>query len=225
LQLALFRFVCTNPNGFLFAGDTAQTISAASGFRFEDVRSLFFHEYKPHLCSDTDVPPVLHLHQNYRTHASVLNLASTVIEALVELFPEMVDKLPQENALFFGPKPLFLGPTDLDELMIKLFGDSKSMPQEFGAQQAVIVRTEASRDCLLDLLPSALILTVQESKGLEFEDILIFNFFHDSEFSSWRILYKVFPDAKNAQEPIPDFDKRRFQLLCNELKSECIFEL
>ena len=34
-QLLLFKFVCRNPRGFVFAGDTAQTIAHGVSFRFE----------------------------------------------------------------------------------------------------------------------------------------------------------------------------------------------
>uniref|UniRef100_A0A453CVH1 UvrD-like helicase ATP-binding domain-containing protein n=1 Tax=Aegilops tauschii subsp. strangulata TaxID=200361 RepID=A0A453CVH1_AEGTS len=42
-QIALLKYVCRNfKEGFLFAGDTAQTIARGIDFRFEDIRSLFY---------------------------------------------------------------------------------------------------------------------------------------------------------------------------------------
>ena len=49
--------------------------------------------------------------------------------------------------------------------------------------QAIIVRTPQSRDDLLKTHPElrrATILTVPESKGLEMDDVLLFDFFRDS---------------------------------------------
>ena len=40
-QIALFSFLGVRPeDGFVFAGDTAQTIARGVGFRFEDIRSV-----------------------------------------------------------------------------------------------------------------------------------------------------------------------------------------
>ena len=49
---------------------------------------------------------------------------------------------------------------------------------EFGAEQVVLVRDEAARRQLLDhsLGQSVIVLTVVESKGLEFDDVLLWDF-------------------------------------------------
>ncbi|CAI5462122.1 unnamed protein product [Closterium sp. Yama58-4] len=42
-QIAIFRFLCANTSdGFVFAGDTAQTIARGVDFRFQDIRRLFY---------------------------------------------------------------------------------------------------------------------------------------------------------------------------------------
>nr|GEX68374.1 UvrD-like helicase, ATP-binding domain, P-loop containing nucleoside triphosphate hydrolase [Tanacetum cinerariifolium] len=42
-QISLFKYICQNVNeGFMFVGDTAQTIARGIDFRFQDVRSLFY---------------------------------------------------------------------------------------------------------------------------------------------------------------------------------------
>jgi len=42
-QIALLKYVCSNfKEGFVFAGDTAQTIARGIDFRFEDIRSFFY---------------------------------------------------------------------------------------------------------------------------------------------------------------------------------------
>lgn len=53
--------------------------------------------------------------------------------------------------------------------------------------QAVIVRTDAARDALPDVLRAGIVLTVVEAKGLEFDDVLLWNFFADSGAAEeWR---------------------------------------
>ena len=42
LALTVLRMLCRNPDGLFWAGDTAQTISAGSSFRFKDLKA-FLH--------------------------------------------------------------------------------------------------------------------------------------------------------------------------------------
>ena len=45
-QISLFKYICLNVDeGFIFAGDTAQTIARGFDFRFQDIRSLFYKEF------------------------------------------------------------------------------------------------------------------------------------------------------------------------------------
>ena len=218
LQICLFRLICNNLNGFLFAGDTAQTIAAGVGFRFEDIRSLFYTDFIPNMTSGHDalVPPVQTLTRNYRSHAGVINLATTIVDALIKFFPFTIDKLPPERAMISGQAPLFLKDTSEENLMLNLFGTKSERRQaEFGAEQAIIVRNSVTKKRLMAAINSALILTVEESKGLEFEDVLIYDFFQDSGFNTWRLIYHM---SEKDRGDLPAFDMAKHQLLCVELK-------
>lgn len=52
---------------------------------------------------------------------------------------------------------------------------------EFGCNQVILVRDQASKAKVPTLFSNALILTIYESKGLEFDDVFLFNFFADSD--------------------------------------------
>lgn len=54
---------------------------------------------------------------------------------------------------------------------------------EFGAHQAILVVNEKAKAELPEELGHGIVLTIFESKGLEFDDILIYNFFKDSHVS------------------------------------------
>lgn len=70
----------------------------------------------------------------------------------------------------------------ISDLAILLRGKSKSTSRiEFGAHQAVLVANDAARDNLPDALRHGIVLTIYEAKGLEFDDILLYNFFKDSQ--------------------------------------------
>jgi len=49
-ELRLLRRICADPQGFVFAGDTAQTILKAVDFRFETVRALLHRLPKQQPC-------------------------------------------------------------------------------------------------------------------------------------------------------------------------------
>lgn len=62
---------------------------------------------------------------------------------------------------------------------------------EFGAHQVVIVRSEEAKRNLPDEfgVDRDWVMTVQQSKGLEFDDVLLYNFFTDSAAKdAWRVV-------------------------------------
>ena len=68
------------------------------------------------------------------------------------------------------------------DLAVLLRGNKRKTSHiEFGAHQAILVVNEAARDAIPEELQLGLILTIYEAKGLEFDDILLFNFFRDSQ--------------------------------------------
>jgi hypothetical protein len=128
-----------------------------------------------------------------------------------------LDKLPKETSLINGKEPLFLQETSADSLILSLFGNREVGNAEMGADQSILVRTVQQQEALLNILPNALILTITEAKGLEFEDCLVYNFFSDSECSSWRVITGL-----SSDEGTRKFDAKRDHLLSTELKALCI---
>lgn len=81
--------------------------------------------------------------------------------------------------------------TNLDELVYILEGSKDDMNKQidFGAHQAIIVQTDEARQCLPSVLKSGIVLTVAEAKGLEFDDVLLYNFFSDSQVIYYTIFF------------------------------------
>ena len=69
------------------------------GFRFEEIRSLFYSEFLLHNEDEAgdDVPDLHHLTQNFRTHSGVCDIASSVVDLTVRFFPNSIDKLKKEE--------------------------------------------------------------------------------------------------------------------------------
>uniref|UniRef100_N1QYH3 Putative ATP-dependent helicase n=1 Tax=Aegilops tauschii TaxID=37682 RepID=N1QYH3_AEGTA len=182
-QIALLKYVCMNiKEGFLFAGDTAQTIARGIDFRFEDIRSLFYttflseteasnqglkHGEKPHL-SD-----MFQLSQNFRTHSGILRMAQSIMSLLYFFFPSSVDKLNPETGLVYGEAPVLLESDNDENAIMTIFGESKTKHgnlRGFGAEQVILVRDDAAKKQIIDLVgKQALVLTIVECKGLEFQ--------------------------------------------------------
>ena len=148
-------------------------------FRFKDLRALF-HDTK----FLPDVVPKLNILQiNYRSHTGILNLAKFVIDLIQTYHPDSIDTAPSDEAVFVGPKPKFIKPCDNDTLMNVLASNVRNPSDiRFGHHQAIIVRNSQTEQEIP--IKNALIFSVYESKGLEFDDVLLYNFFSDSEVSS-----------------------------------------
>ena len=187
-ELSLLIRCCRSPNELFFTGDTAQSIMRGISFRFNDLKSLFHHARKAAGITDDQnnfitVPKKLYqLTHNYRSHAGILRLASSVVDLLLTYFPDSFDRLQKDKGLFEGPRPVLLescSPTDL--AMILQGNQRQSSRIEFGAHQVVLVASNEARDALPDELSQGLVMTIYEAKGLEFDDVLIYNFFKDSQ--------------------------------------------
>lgn len=181
-QISLFRYICKNvEEGFVFSGDTAQTIARGIDFRFEDIRSLFYNEFvmksrdsdgsgrrEKGLISDT-----FSLSQNFRTHTGVLRLAQSVIDLICHFFPQSIDALAPESSLIYGESPVVLEPGSDENLIMSIFGHSGHSSRKwvgFGADQVILVRDDSAREEICNFIGhQALVLTVVECKGLEFQ--------------------------------------------------------
>ena len=86
--------------------------------------------------------------------------------------------------------------------------------------QAILVVNDAARDALPEELKFAIVLTIFESKGLEFDDILLYNFFKDSQVSSISSLSGGFKGSVTAYshctgaEPGQVQDREQWVLMC-----------
>lgn len=186
-ELAIFIHCCRDPNSMFFTGDTAQSIMRGIAFRFQDLRSCFhrIHSKVPYI----NVPKEpLKLTINYRSHSGILKLAGSVIDLISEFFKDSIDHLPDDEGMFPGPMPVFLDSCEEKDLSLLLSTNKRECSAiEFGAHQVILVQSKEAKDRLPDILKGAIVLTIFESKGLEFDDVLLYNFFTDSLVS-----YRVF---------------------------------
>ncbi|KAJ4972465.1 hypothetical protein NE237_005639 [Protea cynaroides] len=237
-QISLFKYICRNSSdGFVFAGDTAQTIARGIDFRFQDVRSLFFNEFllesgsgsneRTKKYSQHRVSEIFHLNQNFRTHAGVLNLAKSVIDLLYRFFPHSIDVLSPETSLIYGEAPVLLESGNNENSILTIFGNSGSTAGSmigFGAEQVILVRDDSAKKEVSDHIgKQALVLTILECKGLEFQDVLLYNFLGTSPLKNqWRVVYEFMEEQGMldalAPKSFPSFNMAKHNVLCSELK-------
>ena len=187
-ELSILVRICRNPNDLFLTGDTAQSIMRGISFRFSDLKTIFHHASeqasKSVKSAHVEVPKVDELTVNFRSHTGVLKLASSVIDLMKNFFPNSFDCLPGDEGMFHGPKPIVLDSCNVTDLAVVLRTNKReSSTIEFGAHQVIIVQSEEAKKTIPDVLKAGIVLTVFESKGLEFDDVLLYNFFEDSKVS------------------------------------------
>ena len=198
-ELAIFIHCCRDPNSMFFTGDTAQSIMRGIAFRFQDLRSSFhrIHSKIPQI----KVPQKPHnLTINFRSHSGILKLAGSIIDLISEFFKDSIDHLPDDEGMFPGPTPVLLESCKIDDLALLLSTNKREASAiEFGAHQVIIVQSKEAKESLPPILKGAIVLTIFEAKGLEFDDVLLYNFFTDSMVSLFS-LTDQHPPKHTSQE-------------------------
>ncbi|KAL4069229.1 hypothetical protein J3A83DRAFT_3504128 [Scleroderma citrinum] len=222
IDTLLLRILCGNPEGLFWAGDTAQTISAGCSFRFEDLKAFMYRtEEDPAVGIEKArmKPMTFQLTTNYRSHSGIVNCAQAVIDLIVRFWPHTIDILQPERSVIMGLEPICFSGEDASFSSEQFFAGLGENGVELGAQQCILVRDSVARDRVqVHVRDSALILTLQECKGLEFNDVFLVNFFEDSpvEYSEWRLILSACTDG--AAPLSFTRDEGRYALLCTELK-------
>ncbi|KAJ1305435.1 hypothetical protein OPQ81_000445 [Rhizoctonia solani] len=226
IDMKLLHNLSNNPHGIFVAGDTAQTISAGSSFRFEDLKAFLWRleeQDEAVRCGKRKAihPALFHLAINYRSHGGIVDCASSITQLISDLFPYSIDKLKKETGITDGPKPVFFSGWERGVVRFEQFlrGEAETKI-DFGASQVILVRNEAARNALRAQVGEiGLILTLYESKGLEFDDVLLYNFFEDSvpSESTWRVILQGLNETNIG--PAPRFDEIRHAVICSELKN------
>ncbi|TFK22052.1 hypothetical protein FA15DRAFT_758287 [Coprinopsis marcescibilis] len=219
----LLRSLCHNPLGLFWAGDTAQTIAVGNSFRFEDLKAFLYRleerrNSQENTATQSEPPLTFSLSTNYRSHGGIVSCAHAIIEVITHLWPNSLDLMAPEKGTVSGLRPFFFSVSNSDavQLVDFLMGGNIGEKLQFGAKQCIIVRDEKARSKLIDQVGDVgVIMTLYDSKGLEFDDVLLYQFFEDSlvDFNKWRVM-ENFIEGKTA----PKFDPIRHAGLCSELK-------
>ncbi|CAD8049358.1 unnamed protein product [Paramecium sonneborni] len=184
--------------GTLYSGDTAQNICKGVGFRF-----LTIQDYKKIIESKDDYnyyqskETLQILNQNFRSNFRILNLANSIVSLIEIYFPKTIDFLKKQSSNFEGFKPIIVnGSLDLlfylFEGIINLVNSQEiqKLPLELGQHSVIIVKNQESKKNVPKLFQHILVLSIEEIKGLEFENVILYNFFNDDYIGEleWKLL-------------------------------------
>ena len=135
-------------------------------------------------------PKEFELNVNYRSHNGILQIASSVVNLIRTFFPDSIDHLQPERSEVGGPRPIFFKGFRAETFLFDVFSVDKKMADsiEFGAEQVIIVRDDEAKKRVGNV---GIVMTVFEAKGMEFNDVLLYNFFTDSP-ARQKVRYRVF---------------------------------
>ncbi|CAG8476933.1 5442_t:CDS:10 [Acaulospora colombiana] len=160
-------------------------------------------------------PKRFELNTNYRSHNGILRLAASVIDLIRNFFPDSIDRMPREMGEVGGPRPIIFEGFHAEKFHFSAF--SAGNHSEFGADQVIIVRDDEAKKRVRALIGKVgLVLTVFEAKGMEFNDVLLYNFFTDSPaLLKWRVILSV---LSNYSGGIQTFSVEKHYIISSELK-------
>ena len=180
----------------VLAGDTCQTISKTNAFRFCDLNSIYYISKEINTMTqnkkalDIPIPEEIQTNLNFRCHYPILKLAHLIYEMIFLLFPQTLDKVRCDFTKdITGYKPTII--TNIDSFIKKLTGnDEKKENSEkdnnkreftFAFNHCFICRNpEAEKKLSEKYNKKILASTVRDSKGMEYEIVIIYNFFKDA---------------------------------------------
>ncbi|KAJ1443989.1 P-loop containing nucleoside triphosphate hydrolase protein [Ochromonadaceae sp. CCMP2298] len=232
IEIALYFLAAGMRYDRLFlAGDPAQSIVEGIDFRFEEVRGIV------HALSQRTVrihSPVT-LNTNYRCHAGILNCASGVLDLLLSTFPHAADKLPRDTGLCGGPRPEYFADTGTgagagagaflrrlllhNPRIVVLCRDEQFRGE---GDQGGHGQGESLGGELSTLVPEeTLALGIRASKGMEFPDVLLLNFFCDLPASEQRAWKRRLIDGEKEGPNIPPQMETQLKLLYTAVTRSC----
>ncbi|CEL56912.1 TPR and ankyrin repeat-containing protein 1 OS=Mus musculus GN=Trank1 PE=2 SV=3 [Rhizoctonia solani AG-1 IB] len=217
IDIHLLRTLAKSVDNIYWSGDSAQTVVAGSAFRINDLKAFTYRDqagvdnFRTHHKAPAKFA-TFELNVNFRSLSGIVRFAGYVVQAIHNLFPESIDLMEAEKAKHYGDPPILFTEVQNEAGYFEnfLLGSSTSNRVVFGAQQAILVRdAEAAEELDSRLQGLCNVLPIMDSKGLEFDDVLIYNFFSQSAAPSaaWGYLAG---NIRGNQAPPP--------VLCSELK-------
>ncbi|CAG8552607.1 4844_t:CDS:10 [Diversispora eburnea] len=225
VDLSLILKLFEHADSVLMAGDIAQCIARGSSFRFQDLKTLMYKWEIDRIKTNNNQyyavkPKEFELNINFRSHHGIIKLASSVTDLIKHFFPDSIDSLKPEHGEVGGPRPIMV--KEMSEIEVfNAFAENNQSDDniDLGAEQVIIVRNEEDKIHVKNIIgeKAGFVMTVYETKGMEFNDVLLYNFFKPARLM-WRVILSTLDGYSKG---IRSFDHHRHQhyILLYELKN------
>lgn len=158
LQLKLLVSLVEPTGTLFFAGDLHQMISP-SGFRWGDLKKNFFGKQN----QTTEKT----LQFNFRSVGSLVNLANQLLKLRSRLLGESVKESEKQNSNYGETARLITAPLE----------NLKTSFGQLNPDDAILVRNDENKQIFRKELNSSFVFTIEEAKGLEFDTVVLVDFF------------------------------------------------
>ena len=203
----------------IYAGDTCQTISKVNRFRFSELNNIFYNFQK--IMPDFDSVVSSNLTLNYRLNSKIMNLSTYMAYFMRECFPNTLDKFQDDFSIKVTEhKPMLIG--NINSLFDIFSDDNMNEVKNLtlSSLHCFICRDKKIKRELTEyqVMPK----TIEESKGLEYDIVIVYNFFSSSKcFTLWDKLFR----ETNLEEEENNDDDYIVQKLEETLSKENLSEL
>ena len=180
----------------IYAGDTCQTISKINRFRFSELNNIFFAFQK--IVTNYQKVTNAYLCLNYRLNSKILRLSTFMAYLMKLLFPNTIDKFQDDFSIkVIEQKPIYLKHIDL--IIDNIIHNQENNDYTLTAKHCFIYNSENDGKELYNLYGDNIYkLSVEQSKGLEFEMVIVYNFFSSSKFQGlWDKIFDNLKGEKN----------------------------
>lgn len=162
IQLFLLLKALRSPNNFILCGDSNQVVHP-NFFSWSNVKSLFYKQ-------ETKGNEISVLHSNYRNSPQVSDLANMLLKIKNARF----GSIDRESNYLVHTVSQHKGEANLIEKKDNVIADLNKKTAR-STQYAVLVMRNEDKAEAQKLFKTPLLFSVQESKGLEYENIILYN--------------------------------------------------
>lgn len=180
--LLFFLAVGNNSRALFMAGDPAQSIVEGVDFRFEEIRAILHANRAVDRDKREAIAKVQTMKRNFRSHAGILNCAAGVLGLLFTAFPAAAKVLQKDEGLCRGPRPGFI--RDYAHTNRSFLADILNKNDrytvlchdgELDGEGGLLPTCSFLDSISIDKMPD--IYTIRDSKGMEYDKVIIVNFF------------------------------------------------
>ena len=201
----IFLLILVSKYCKIYAGDTCQTISKFNRFRFSELYNILYNIKKILPLFDDVINANLNL--NYRLNSKIMHLSTYMAYLIRECFPNTLDNFQDDFSLKVTEiKPMLIN--DIDSIY-KIFNDENTNLVKnltLSSLHCFICRDKKTKLELskLKVMPK----TIEECKGLEYDIVIVYNFFSSSQF--YDLWEKLFRD--NLEESTKNYNTSFLEL-------------